>query len=155
MFKKVMTKLGRYRVINDRQTGADYLERYYLFLKDREKFPFNVFLHRFLKSDPDNLHDHPWSYVTVILSGGYYEWKPILKDNQVTGMYKRWRGPGSIIRATANSMHRVELKDGVYPLTLFIPGKKKKDWGFIIPADETKNKKQKWVDHKAYLGDNV
>ena len=33
-----MTWLGRYRIINDRQTGEPYLERYYLFLKDRNKF---------------------------------------------------------------------------------------------------------------------
>ena len=43
MFKKLMTWLGRYRIINDRQTGEPYLERYYLFLKDRNKFPFNIF----------------------------------------------------------------------------------------------------------------
>ena len=154
MFKKVMTKLGRYRVINDRQTGDDYLERYYLFLKDRGKFPFNIFLHRFIKSDPDHLHDHPWNYTTIIISGGYYEWQPILsKDGEVTGSKKIWRRPGTIIRARADSMHRVELAPGIYPRTIFIPGKKKKDWGFVIP--EGKGKKHKWVDHKTYLGDNV
>ena len=59
--------LGRYRVINDRQDKEPYLERYYLFLKDRENFPFNIFLHKFLKSDPDDLHDHPWSYFSFII----------------------------------------------------------------------------------------
>ena len=67
MFKALMNKLGRYRIINDRKTGAPYLERYYLFLKDRDTFPFNVFLHKFVKSDPDDLHDHPWNYSTFII----------------------------------------------------------------------------------------
>jgi len=81
-FKEFMTKLGRYRLILDRQSKDPYLERYYLFLKDRKKFPFNVFIHKFLKSDPDDLHDHPWPFMSIILRGGYYEWVPILKDRK-------------------------------------------------------------------------
>ena len=57
---KTFGYFGRYRIINDRIDEEPYLERYYLFLKERNNFPFNIFLHRFLKSDPDDLHDHPW-----------------------------------------------------------------------------------------------
>ena len=32
-----------------------------IYFKDRKDFPFNIFLHKFLKSDPDDLHDHPWA----------------------------------------------------------------------------------------------
>ena len=42
MLKQFMTWLGRYRVIMDRQNNEPYLERYYLFLKDRGSFPFNI-----------------------------------------------------------------------------------------------------------------
>ena len=76
MLKKLMIYLGRHRVIMDRQADEPYLERYYLFLKDRGTFPFNIFLHKFLKSDPDDLHDHPWRYFTFILRGGYWEYTP-------------------------------------------------------------------------------
>ena len=44
-----MDYLGRYRLINDRSDQKPYLERYYLFLKDRKNFPFNIFLHKFFK----------------------------------------------------------------------------------------------------------
>ena len=71
-----MERLDRKRIIYDRLDNEPYLERYYVFLKDRKLFPFNVFLHRFLKSDPDHVHDHPWPYATLILRGGYYEWIP-------------------------------------------------------------------------------
>ena len=53
LFHNLMVKLGRYRLIPDRRTGEDYLHRYYLFLKDRVKFPFNVTLHKLVKSDVD------------------------------------------------------------------------------------------------------
>ena len=66
-----MEYLGRRRVINDREDNEPYLERYYIFLRDRKTFPFNIFIHRFLKSAPDDLHDHPWAFFSIILSGGY------------------------------------------------------------------------------------
>ncbi len=56
---KIMDKLGRYRLIPDRLTGENYLHRYYIFLKDRTKFPFNVTLHKIVKSDEPVFHDHP------------------------------------------------------------------------------------------------
>ena len=38
MIKQLFTRLGRYRVIHDRLDNEPYLERYYVFLKDRERF---------------------------------------------------------------------------------------------------------------------
>ena len=59
-FLNFLERIGRKRIIMDRVNDEPYLERYYLFLKDRDRFPFNVFLHKFLKGDPDDVHDHPW-----------------------------------------------------------------------------------------------
>lgn len=135
IFTKIMTYFGRYRIINDRSDKEPYLERYYLFLKDRDKFPFNIFLHKFLKSDPDDLHDHPWSYISIPLYPGYWEYTE-------TGKY--WRGPLSIRRASATTLHRIELlKEKQYCWSLFIPGEKVRDWGF-----KTKNG---WVKNDLYL----
>jgi hypothetical protein len=79
-FLNWLDRLGRKRIIMDRVNNEPYLERYYLFLKDREKFPFNIFLHKFLKGDPDDVHDHPWPYATLIVKGGYYEWVPVFNS---------------------------------------------------------------------------
>jgi hypothetical protein len=137
LLTKIFTYFGRYRIINDRIDEAPYLERYYLFLKDRENFPFNIFLHRFIQSDPDDLHNHPWSYRTLILKGGYWEY---------THLGKFWRGPFSYRYAAANSFHRVELDKNIpYCWTLFMPGQKIQDWGF-----ETTNG---WIHHEKYLAD--
>jgi hypothetical protein len=122
MFVKIMEYLGRRRIIYDRLDNEPYLERYYLFLKDRKDFPFNIFLHKFLKSDPDDLHDHPWAFRTLILSGGYWEF---------TDEGKFWRAPLSYRYAPANTFHRVELDKNIpYCWTLFIPSKSFKEWGF-------------------------
>jgi len=119
---KFLERLGRKRIVYDRLDNEPYLERYYLFLKDRDRFPFNVFLHKFLKSDPDDLHDHPWPYFTVILRGGYYEWIPVFNGHGAKiHEYAVWRRAGSFRFAKANSYHRIELDPDVTCWTLFCP----------------------------------
>ena len=62
----VMKVTNRKRIIMDRVNNEPYLERYYIFFKDRpEYFPFNIFIHKFLKSDPDEINDHPWGFFKV------------------------------------------------------------------------------------------
>tara|TARA_A100001388_G_C28544001_1_gene391628 strand:- start:71 stop:517 length:447 start_codon:yes stop_codon:yes gene_type:complete len=135
IFIKIMTYFDRYRVIYDRIGDEPYLERYYLFLRDRKTFPFNIFIHRFLKSDPDDLHDHPWAFFSIILSGGYWEY---------TETEKSWRGPLSSRYAPANTFHRVELdKDIPYCWTIFIPFMSTREWGF-----KTING---WINHEDYF----
>ena len=143
-FLDFLERMGRKRIVMDRESDEPYLERYYLFLKDRDRFPFNVFLHKFLKGDPDDVHDHPWPYATLILKGGYYEWLPQFdsKGNKIAEMCV-WRGPGSFRVCRANSYHRIELDPSVTAWTLFMPGPKKRDWGFLV--------NNKWIQHEQYL----
>jgi hypothetical protein len=131
---KLLEKLGRKRIIYDRVENEPYLERYYLFLKERERFPFNIFLHKFLKGDPDDLHDHPWPYATLILKGGYWETTP-------EGTF--WRKPGHFRTCKAESYHRIDLEPGVECWTLFMPGPHKREWGFDV--------KGKWIKWDEYL----
>ena len=62
----------RKRIITDRSGKVPYLIRWYIFLKERKNFPFNVTLHKVLVSDEPKLHDHPWNWGAVILKGGYW-----------------------------------------------------------------------------------
>ena len=147
MFQKFlswMDRIGRKRIVYDRIDNEPYLERYYLFLKDRANFPFNIFLHKFLKSDIDDLHDHPWPYATLILKGGYWEWLPQFNSlGEKVGEIAVWRKPGSFRWCGANSYHRIELDPNVTCWTLFMPGPKQRDWGFLV--------KNKWVQWEQYL----
>jgi len=144
IFHKVMNKLGRYRLIPDRTTGADYMHRYYIFLKDRKWFPFNVTLHKIVRSDDPIMHDHPWGYMTFILSGGYWEHTPVFNnDGKMIAEFQKWRGPGSIIIRKANDYHWLELAEGGTATTLFFMGPQQRDWGFL--------KNNKWIQHENYL----
>lgn len=144
---KYLEKVGRKRIIPDRDGEEDYLDRYYLLwnsngMTNEEKaraelkpHNFNMFLHQFKKSDDAGLfHDHPWDFMSIILTEGYYEHTP--EKGRV------WHGPGSIIFHKADDLHWVELKPGSKPVTLFIHFKKREQpWGFlhegrIVPKDD-------------------
>lgn len=144
MLLKLLDRLGRKRIVMDRVNNEPYLERYYVFLRDRKWFPFNIFLHKFLKSDPDDLHDHPWPYATLILKGGYWEWIPQFNDNgEKIGEIAKWCGAGSFRWAKASSYHRIELDPDVECWTLFMPGIKQREWGFLF--------KGSWIQWEKYL----
>jgi hypothetical protein len=148
MLLKWLESIGRRRIIMDRVNEEPYLERYYVFLKDRTWFPFNIFLHKFLKSDPDVPHDHPWNYATVILKGGYWEWIPQINSRgEKFGEIAHWRGPGHFRICGANSYHRIEIDPEVETWTLFMPMRKRKEWGFLT--------RQGWVSHEEYLGSRL
>ena len=141
-----LDRIGRKRIIMDRQSDEPLLTRYYLFLKDRSWFPFNIFLHNFHKGDPGDVHDHPWPYATIVLKGGYYEWVPTFDDQgKMFGEICRWRGPGHFRFCSADSFHRIELDPNVDCWTLFMPGPQKREWGFLV--------KNKWIPNDKYLHD--
>ena len=132
-----LDRIGRKRVILDRLSNEPYLTRYYLLFKERKWFPFNIFLHNFHKGDPDDLHDHPWPYCTIILKGGYWEYLE-------TGG-RKWRSAGTGRIAGSRSLHRIELEPGVDCWTLFIPGPQLREWGFVDNGE--------WKQHEQYLAE--
>lgn len=150
----IMDKLGRRRVITDRDGKIPYLIRYYVFLKERKKFPFNITLHKVLVSDEPTLHDHPWSYATFILKGGYWEHIPIFaQEGHVVGSTQVWRGPGHFRKRSANDLHWLELEkdangEEIACWSLFFMGKKQKEWGFVRWV---KLEGYRWIHNEEYL----
>jgi hypothetical protein len=142
MLLELLEKLGRKRIIRDRDGIYPYMERYYLLFKDKieevesaRDLPFNLMLHKICLSDPDDLHDHPWWYATLILKGGYWETTP-------KGRF--WRGPGHFRISAPHSLHRIEVPEGSPgSWSLFFRGFKVRKWGFVQNGQ--------WVDHKRYL----
>jgi len=143
-FLNWLDRKGRKRIIMDRIDNEPYLERYYLLWNTRQHKGFNIFLHKFLKGDPDDVHDHPWPYATLILSGGYWEWIPQFNQDGIkTCEIGKWRGPGHFRICRPNTFHRIELEEGVTAWTLFMPGPHKRQWGFLV--------NNKWIHNDDYL----
>ena len=121
-----------------------YMERYWL-------LPYAWWrpaarLHHILRSDNDRaFHDHPWTYITIILRGGYWEVQPVFDASGLfQGERRTWRGPGSVLFRRARSWHRLELPEGETAWTLFITFRYRQKWGFLV---EPRHK----VPHDEYL----
>jgi len=149
---------------------ALYLVRFWLTppsvdIKDAEKWESSdsALLHFFAAPDDDQaLHDHPWSFRTTILAGGYVEHLP--PDSWLTervdsgcegseppcGLGPAWddkrvrRDAGDVVEHTATDLHCVGAVDaGTW--TFVATGMREREWGFHPPG-------QVWVPWRRYLG---
>lgn len=98
------------------KVGAPLMTRYLLFRRES----FGVFLHHFHRSDLDEFHDHPWTFVTILLSSGYVEHTP-------NGNF--WRRRFSVLVRPAEYQHFVEIVKPTW--TLVLRFRKRREWGFI------------------------
>lgn len=125
-----------------------YLVRYFVI---RSKY-FNFFIHRFLRSDRDDLHDHPWNFMTYLVDGAYKEkkWNPSTGEIEVMVRenYTCWRDwsdsrlvhhqRNSLVFRKATDQHQVVVFNELKPheiksaaLTICITGPTIREWGFI------------------------
>ena len=122
MFLKLLKKMGRKKTVLDRgpshpkfKEAKHWMNRYYVLIRNRPQwFPFNILIHEMLANDHgDGVHNHTFPFITIILRDGYWE---TLKEG------KFWRSPGYIGFRSSSTLHRVDLKKGTKPLTIFISG---------------------------------
>lgn len=101
-----------------------------------------VRIHEILRSDDGrHAHDHPWSYLTVILRGRYCETR---FDDKGFWKTVRIHGPGAVLWRPAGSWHRLDLVNSLRPVTtLFITGPYRHTWGFNVDGVK--------VPHREYL----
>jgi hypothetical protein len=123
---------------------------------------FSIKLHKIILSDDACIHDHPWSFISFIFKGGYYEWtvaedvKQLWKERGYhsfgigydtekfklspdgTPLRKTWYGPGSLIYRPAKWAHALELKrddngNEIPASTFVITLRVTRKWGFFTP----------------------
>lgn len=141
----------------------------------------NIYIHQFLRSDRDDLHDHPWNFLTYLVHGAYTE----NKWNEETKQIEQTRRSASeycevvdgtvypnlnrLVFRRATDQHQVvvdrDLKlseKNEAALTLFISGPIMREWGFIknvtpqndgvTPISEKYLPIRKWIPWREYLG---
>jgi hypothetical protein len=107
--------------------GDHYLERWWVIPRNRF---FNIYLHRFWRSDEDRaLHDHPWFNLSYLLKGEYIEHRIL-----AGGVHQAKRHVAGNIRFRSPwTAHRIEV--GNVPVwSLFITGPVIREWGFHCAA---------------------
>lgn len=125
-----------------------------------------VMLHRMDAEDPGiDLHDHPWTFVSIVLVGGYTEERCLVRDapehakladqsklqrihlglppmHSVRGEVEH-RNRWSVRRLRLDECHRITaLDEGKRTWTLCIHGPVRRRWGFYLPTG--------YMDEKTY-----
>ena len=120
--KKVITRWNR----------KPYLIRYTLMTTPW----FSVKIHKILESDDYCLHDHPWSFLSIVLKNGYTEYSFGKNLGYVKYPGEKMRAPfkkqikaPAILFRRANWAHRLEIDKPA--TTLVITFKKTRQWGFF------------------------
>lgn len=111
--------------------GIPMFERWWLSRTPSGETGGNVYLHRWLRSDAEVPHDHPWASRTTVLKGWLEEVSWI--DDSHLG----WPGnsrlllPGNSLQREAEEIHAITAcEPGT--ITLFETGQKVRDWGFWV-----------------------
>lgn len=135
-----------------------YMGRWWLFNpypgpeeKRKNRFPLSIRVHHIcLPDDARDLHDHPWNARTIILKGGYTERR--LKQTGITiggcivGKDIRVdRKAGDTAKINFGEYHTIESLQPGGAWTLFITGKYRGTWGFLV-----RGIKVQWRQYKGY-----
>lgn len=128
--------------------GTDlYMGRWWLFNpypantsggdRDRWQFPISIRIHHICRADSDrHLHDHPWNARTIIIKGGYIEKR--------IGDKTHMRPTGDTARLRFGEYHRITHVQPGGAWTIFITGKYRGTWGFLVDGVK--------VQWRKYLG---
>lgn len=102
---------------------------------------FAVRFHRIYRGDSDrHLHDHPWSFVSFVLWGGYREETPNRYANLSYREVRVVDAP-AVVYHRAEDLHRLTLTRPA--LTLVFCGPRRRGWGFQTESG--------WVPWRQYL----
>jgi hypothetical protein len=110
---------------------------------------FAVCLHWIKKPDAEPfLHDHPVSFLSIILRGWYRERRVTTYEKKLPNSYSCWTWDGqavrrwfNLVRASRWDKHRI-LDCAPNTLTLALMGPKVQEWGFHTP--------RRWIWWKDY-----
>lgn len=111
---------------------GDYMQRWIL------QTPWGALrVHHILRSDAGtDLHDHPFDFWSLLLTGGYEEIRALgpLVESQ-------WYPRLSLVRRRAEDLHRLIVPSPVW--TLVWAGPRRRGWGFQTPDG--------WVSWREYV----
>jgi hypothetical protein len=119
-----------------RENPYDASTTYY---KPKRWVPFSLRIHQIVTADYDkHMHDHPWSFLSLVLRGWYVEARPITTEPCFSGYqdeasFIEDRTPGTVAFRRATDRHRI-LQVSFDCWTLVVLGPKRHWWGFFTPA---------------------
>lgn len=150
-------RLGRFRILdrfvipNLDNPDELYLTRWRLI----ETPWFGLFLHRF--DGPDSrpvFHDHPWSFVSLLVRGGYVEHRLNLHDRTV-----KVRQINHLNVMRRDDAHFIDHLLRTPSWSVLLVGKRRRTWGYLRPMRDSERGSWLWTpfdtDRNAELYDRA
>lgn len=159
--------------------GELYMERFWLFNAypdtgasgaDRKpwRFPISIRIHRIVLPDQDrHLHDHPWNARTFILRGWYHEVRPLATPGHrtpddfvmelLTAIPDQFyiRRAGDTAALSFGEYHRIASVSPGGVWTLFVTGKYRGTWGFLVDGAKVQWRRYLGIDSAPNCTDKV
>jgi hypothetical protein len=139
------------RVRLRRHDGRIFLDRWGI---EAEKIG-GIFVHRMTAPDPGiDLHDHPWTFWSLVLWGGYTEERAPTRlaveqaryaaewPNSCTPGTPSWRRRLTVKAVRLDEAHRITHLHKPTVWTVVVHGPTRRQWGFYLPTG--------WVDEHTY-----
>jgi hypothetical protein len=116
--------------------GATHFRRYRLL-----QTPWlAIYIHQIKRSDMErDMHDHPWSFASIILAGAYEEdsmYPPLFHE-----MFTKKFYAGDVVEHRADDAHKITLLSSEVWTLVFTSGRERY-WGYQTNSG--------WVGHKEY-----
>lgn len=123
------------------EDGETYLRRWWIV-----KTPYGgIALHRMTAPDArETLHDHPFSFLSIPVRGGYYEKRLNPRTMEVGG---RWVTRFNLVRK--HDAHSIRALTRPVVWTLLFIGKHRRTWGFWERSNYSPNF-WSWTKHDAF-----
>lgn len=114
---------SRFDIPDRHNPEVTYLRRWYIVQTPL----FGILVHRILQPDSDyHLHDHPWSFLSIILKNSYIETKLGKNLEPVSVTRKKF----SVGYRKAEDLHTISSLPNGAPWTLLFVGRRRRQWGF-------------------------
>lgn len=135
---------GRARMRLRRKDGRVYLDRWGVEWKPLG----GIFVHRMQGPDPgQDVHDHPWPFVSLILKGGYIERR--CDARSVDRQHYAARKRGSLRLMRLDEAHTITRLVGETSWSLVIHGRHVRSWGFYVMPSFTDGR-WVWIESGRY-----
>lgn len=100
----------------------------------------HIKVHKFLRSDTDCMHDHPWAFLSILIKGSYYEKTP-MSPGSPWFKVKKYSSP-CILYRPAKYIHNLSIDETKTVISIVINFKKVRSWGFWT--------KKGWIGWRTY-----
>jgi hypothetical protein len=126
--------------------GAPYMERYWI----ARLFGYSIRLHHIQTVDYDrHMHNHPWSFASLVLRGWYVERRPLFDEPTFGPDLREFstrnvRSAGSLEFRFHEDRHLITEVSPGGVWTMIFTGKKSQPWGFFTESGFVK-----WRDYSS------